>query len=73
MAVKELITKHNLDIVLITVTWLREVDDISKKSTCLTLESGKYIVLTEKQVIKVVDWNYYIMKILMFTLILPGK
>ena len=27
-----------LDIVLITETWLRQEDDIWKKSTCLTLE-----------------------------------
>ena len=38
LAVKELITEHNLDIVLLTETWLRQGDDIWKKSTCPTSE-----------------------------------
>ena len=48
LLVKELITEHNLEIVLITETWLRQEDDIWKKSKCLTSEKWEIHCVNRK-------------------------
>ena len=67
LAVKELITEYNLDIVLITETGLRQEDDILKKSTCLTLEKWEIHCVDRKTGHKGVDWHYYIIRIRLFS------